>query len=128
MRHAETEANALYRDAINSSESEQGQHLKIQQLREDRSLCNVYLTEKGFQQAKDATEVLRKYPNLKYAGVSPLRRTIQTLESVFEGYKDLIDSSQVQVKIFKNAHEALLSAGEISFWNQEMKGTIKYPE
>ena len=128
MRHAESGFNALVADAKKTSESEEEAQLKIQKCRENRSLCNVYLTEKGFQEAKNATEILKKYPNVKYAGVSPLRRTIQTLESVFEGYKDLIDSSQVQVKIFRNAHEALLSAGEISFWNQEMKDTIKYPE
>ena len=100
---------------------------QIRQLKGDRNLVNIVITEKGIQQSKDALENLKKYPDLKFIGVSPLRRTIQTMESAFENYKDVSDKSQIQVKVFKNAHEGFLSSCDISYWTQEMKDTIKHP-
>ena len=49
------------------------------------------------------------------------------MESAFENFKDVSDNSQILVKVFKNAHEGILNAGTISYWTQEMKDTLKFP-
>lgn len=134
MRHAESQWNAAQEPLTKVDESgnfiipDEERIPKMRLLKGDRSLVNCVITEKGIKQTQSALENLKKYPNIKFVGSSPLRRCIQTMESLFENFKDVSDNSKIQVKIFKNAHEQFLSPGEISYWTQDMKNTLQYPD
>lgn len=132
MRHGETYFNKQNSDlAARKNEPGMTQEMFLK-LREELSvsqsdlLLNTRLTEAGLSQCKAAGKTLaEKYPSLKVARISPLRRVIQTFEGCMEDHPNW---GKLDICFNENLREVLWSNGDMAVWHEGCDKSIRHPE
>jgi broad specificity phosphatase PhoE len=131
VRHAESIFNSrveqikekwFCKDHIPKSEYES--LLKQAYTETSPDLINTKLTEKGHTQSHSIAETLQaRYPNLKIVLVSPMRRTMQTLEQSLKTHSKF-DSLKIQ--FLENLREALMVNCDMGIWQPHMKSDLEF--
>jgi hypothetical protein len=94
---------------------------KFSQLKkcEKPGFINAPLTDAGIKMARDAGVKFREqYPNIKRIVISPMRRTIQTLEYLMEDYPGFKEN-QIPVEFMVEMRESLTSSCDIGCWTED---------
>ena len=131
MRHAESVFNSrveqiqdkwFCKDHIPKSEYES----LLKQAYTDTSpdLINTKLTEKGHTQSHSIAATLQaRYPALKAALVSPMRRTMQTMEQSLKTHPRF---STLKIQFLENLREALMVNCDMGIWQPQMKSDLEF--
>lgn len=89
-------------------------------------LLNTQLTDTGIAQCQGASETLTaKYPQIKAARISPLRRVIQTFENCMDSHPNF---ENLDIKFNENLREVLWSNSDVAIWHAGCNKSIKYKE
>jgi len=81
----------------------------------DPDILNSKLSPHGISQCKNAAPLMHtKYPKVKRALISPMKRCIQTFEEIFEQHPNF---SNIKVTIFPGIKETLNTPCDVAFWD-----------
>jgi len=131
IRHGETYFNKQNSD-LAARKNEPGMtEVKFRELRKELSvsqsdlLLNTRLTEDGLAQCKAAGKTLaEKYPSIKMARISPLRRVIQTFEGCMEDHQHW---PNLDIAFNENLREVLWSNGDLAVWHEGCNKSLRHP-
>jgi phosphohistidine phosphatase SixA len=132
IRHGETHFNrqeAALRARLAAEDITEKQYYDMRQII-STSQCddflNTKLTDLGEAQCQAASQILTaKYPNIKKAVISPIRRVIQTLEGCMSAHPNW---AKLDIEFNENLREVLWANCDLGVWHPGCDDSIKYHE